>query len=403
MGQINLNDKFQLLYTAPCRYFILTGGRGSAKSFHEKVFEMHLSYEEGHKILSTRYFMNTAHDSVIPEFVAKVEMWGFEDDFHITKTDAVNLKSGSEIKFRGIKTSSGIQTAKLKSIEGITTFVLDEAEEENDEDNFDKIDDSVRVEGVQNRVILIMNPATKEHWVYKRFFEGMGVQPGFTGIKGDVCYIHTTYHENRENLHKDKLKIWDAAKEKRPKYYKHTLLGGWLDKAEGVIFDNWKVGEWPKDEVGLFGQDFGFSNDPTTLVEVLIKGDKLFVRERFGKTGLSTKEIYDLNAKFTNDTQLIRGDSAEPRLISELRKMGNNIKPCIKGQGSVTAGIKLMQDFEIIVCDSPEIVKELNNYVWHDKKSGVPVDAYNHYIDAIRYIATDIIKRANKAKSFIGR
>ena len=99
---------------------------------------------------------------------------------------------------------------------------------------------------------------------------------------------------------------------------------------------------------------------------------------------------------------LIVADSAEPRLISELRRMGNNIKECIKGQGSITAGISLLQNYHIKVIDSPNIVKELNNYAWHDKKSGVPVDAFNHRVDAIRYIVSDLERRRH-AVSFIGR
>lgn len=400
--EIRINDKFQLLYTAPCRYFIITGGRGSGKSFSEKVFEMHLTYEEGHKILSTRYYMNSAYDSVIPEFETKTQLFGNSNHFEITKSDVINKKSGSSIMFRGIRTSSGNQTAKLKSIEGITTFVLDEAEEENDESSFDKIDDSVRVKGVQNRIILIMNPATKEHWVYKRFFEGMGVDEGFTGIKGDVCYIHTTYHENRDNLNEAKLRIWDEMKIKRPHYYKHTLMGGWLDKAEGVIIEDWSNGDtFPEHLPFAYGQDFGFSNDPTTLVKVAIEKDIIYVQEIYGKTKLSTNEIYELNKSETNDTALIVADSAEPRLIQELRRAGNNIKPCVKGQGSITAGISLLQNYHIKVINSPEIAKEFNNYIWHDKKAKVPVDAYNHRIDAMRYIVQDLERRKG-AKHFIG-
>lgn len=404
MGQEpRLNEKFDLLYTAPCRYFILTGGRGSGKSFAQKVFEMHLSYEQGHTILSTRYYMNSAHDSVIPEFNAKLELFGNSNHFEVTKTDVLNKRSKSRIMFRGIRTSSGTQTAKLKSIEGVTTFVLDEAEEENDESNFDKIDKSVRKKGIQNRVILIMNPTTKEHWVYRRFFQEMGVQEGFTGIKDNVCYIHSTYHDNRDNLNVDVLHQWDSLKQAKPKKYYHELMGGWLDRAEGVVFDNWSIDEvFPEHLPVSYGQDFGFSNDPTTLVKVAIEKDTIYVQEIYGKTQLSTNDIYELNKAETNDMALIVADSAEPRLISELRRMGNNIKECIKGQGSITAGISLLQNYHIKVIDSPNIVKELNNYAWHDKKSGVPVDAFNHRVDAIRYIVSDLERRRH-AVSFIGR
>ena len=83
--------------------------------------------------------------------------------------------------FKGIRTSSGNQTAALKSLNGVTTFVLDEAEELVDENTFDKIDFSVRTQDKQNRCIMIMNPTTKEHWIYQRFFQNMGVPEAYNG------------------------------------------------------------------------------------------------------------------------------------------------------------------------------------------------------------------------------
>ena len=108
--------------------------------------------------------------------------------------------NGSKIIFRGIKTSSGDQTANLKSLTGITTWVMDEAEELNDEDIFDKIDLSVRNKIQENRVILILNPTTKEHFIYKRWFEYRGVSAGSNITKEDTTYIHTTYLDNLDNL-----------------------------------------------------------------------------------------------------------------------------------------------------------------------------------------------------------
>ena len=287
-------------------------------------------------------------------------------------------------------------------MQGVTTWVLDEAEELDDEATFDKINLSVRQKGVQNRVVLILNPTTKEHWIYKRFFEQQGIAEGFNGVKGDTTYLHTTYKDNLDNLDGSFLNDIERIKSSNPSKFKHQILGGWLDKAEGVVFTNLAIGEWHEHLDPVFGQDYGFSNDPTTLVKVAIEKDNIYIKAIFGKTGLSTNDIYELNKAATNNRSLIVGDSAEPRLISELRRMGNNLKPCIKGQGSVTAGIKAMQGYNLIVCDSPEIVKELNNYVWHDKRAGVPVDMFNHYIDAVRYAVTDLVRRQN-AKSFIGK
>jgi phage terminase large subunit len=161
-----------------------------------------------------------------------------------------------------------------------------------------------------------------------------------------------------------------------------------MDKAEGVIFDNWKIGEFDTSLPFGFGMDFGFSVDPTTLVKVAVDEDKgvIYVQECFAQVGLTTTDIAKSIAKWCQPKDMIVADSAEPRLINEIYNMGYNIIPCTKGPDSVRYGIKKMQDYAIVVSgDSPTILKELNNYIWSDKRSDTPRDDYNHTIDALRY------------------
>ena len=161
MRQIKIHSKYQSLrQNLKSRYYVITGGRASGKSYAICLNLLLLTYEKGHTILFTRYTMTSARISIIPEFTSKVDMLELNDDFHITDTEIVNKVTGSKILFRGIKASSGLQTANLKSIEGVTTWVLDEAEELHDQEVFDVIDESVRTLSNQNRVILIMNPTT---------------------------------------------------------------------------------------------------------------------------------------------------------------------------------------------------------------------------------------------------
>ena len=382
---ININNKY-LVLDNDTRYYICTGGRGSGKSFSIGLLLCILTLEPNHVILFTRYTLRSASISIIPEFLEKIELLGWQDRFYITKDEIINKTSGSRILFRGIKTSSGDQTANLKSLQGVTTWVLDEAEELIDEETFDKIDLSVRSKGIQNRVIMIMNPSTKEHWIYQRFFEGKGVQEGSNLIKSDTTYIHTTYLDNLENLSESYINQLENIKLRRPEKYKHQILGGWLDKAEGVVFSNWQIGNFIQVNTSVFGQDFGFSADPTTLVETSIdkQNKRIYLKLHYYKQGLTTSQISELNKRFAKDS-LIIADSAEPRLISEL-KTNNNIVSAIKGQGSVTYGIALLQDFDLIIDpESTELIKELNNYCWLEKKSATPIDSHNHAIDAIRY------------------
>ena len=368
------------------RYFVITGGRGSGKSFEVGRFVTLLSFEQGHKILFTRQTMTSAHLSIIPEFKEKIELLKLEDLFSISKSEIKNKQSNSEIFFKGLKTSSGDQTANLKSLQGVTTWILDEAEELTDEDTFDKINLSIRNNDKQNRVILILNPATKEHWIYKKFFEQEGIKEGFNGTKGNTTYIHTTYEDNIKNLGVSFLQEVEKIKINNPSKYEHVILGGWLDKADGVVFTNWEFGPFnPNYLQTSFGMDFGFSIDPDALAEVAIdlKNKILYVKEHIYQRGLKTHELSKMLIEKTKGG-LIIADSAEPRLIDDLRFQKVNIQAVKKG--TIESGIVRMQDFKIVVePNSTNIAKELNNYCYLNKGSRLYVDNWNHIIDAIRY------------------
>lgn len=379
------------------RYYIVTGGRFSGKSHTVSTAVCSKVNNENRKALYTRYTLTSAKDSIIPEFAEKLETLGI-DNFYDIKQDRIVGVDNREVVFKGIKTSSGNQTAKLKSLKGFSIFVLDEAEEENDEVSFDRINLSIREKSVNNVIVLILNPCTKEHWIYKRFFVENGVQPGYNGIKGNICYIHTTYEDVIEHVPLDYLREIEILKQNNEKKYSHIILGGWLDAAEGVVFENWELGDFDDSLPFGYGLDFGFFPDPDVFVKVAIdsKRKRIYCKEQFkiNNAGVDTlcqniKNVYEYGHP-------IIADSAENRLINDLNKqLNSSIKAVAKYAGSVLAGIKIMQDYKIIVHpDSKNIISELNNYVWSDKKNGVPIDAYNHFIDAIRYyIMTFTIKK----------
>ena len=400
---INVHNKYKTIVSERSRYYVVSGGRGSGKSFSVNALLVMLTYEAGHTILFTRYTLTSAYISIIPEFIDKLELFGFTEHFHITKDEIINKQTGSKIIFRGIKTSSGDQTANLKSLQGITTWVVDEAEELTDEQKFDTIDLSVRQQGKQNRVILILNPTTKEHFIYKRFFEDRGVQEGSNITKGNTTYIHTTYLDNIDNLSKSYIEQIEQMRQRRPEKYKQQMLGAWLNKAEGVIFNNWTIGEFKRKGVSVWGQDYGFAADPTTLIETNIDTSTktIYLRECVYLPRLTTSQIAELNLKHARDG-LIIGDSAEPRLITEIKAKGCNVKPSIKGQGSVTYGISLLQDYDLVVSpDSTNLIKELNNYRWLERKSNTPIDKYNHLIDAVRYAVGYQLQNPNRGKYIV--
>jgi PBSX family phage terminase large subunit len=228
------NYKPLFVYPPTTRYFLITGGRGSAKSFHTSVFLLNLTYEKNEVILFTRWTMVSANISIIPEFIEKIELLQLENDFDISKTEIVNKKTGSKILFRGIKTSQGTATANLKSIAGVTCWVLDEAEELVDENIFDKIDLSIRAKNKHNRVILLLNPTSKQHWIY---------QNCIAKKRANTTYIHTTYLDNITNLNASFIDQAETTKKQNEPRYRHLFLGEWIDEAEGILWTRAQINQ----------------------------------------------------------------------------------------------------------------------------------------------------------------
>lgn len=416
------------LYHNKDKFIILvTGGRGSGKSFNVSTFIERLLFEVRHpspakrivhQILYTRYTMVSAHMSVIPEFMEKVELDGNTKYYRSTKTDVKNLRSGGGIFFRGIKTSSGVQTAKLKSIHGITTFVVDEAEEWVSEKEFETIMLSIRQKGIQNRIIIVMNPTDNNHWVYKRFIEKTYKLVEIDGVQvqisthPNVLHIHTTYFDNLDNLSPEFLKETEDMKRNNPEKYAHVVIGRWADVAEGVIFK--RIGivkEFPVNakKVAL-GLDFGFTHDASAIVKCGIVDNDLYLDELCYKTDMVSS---DLIKEIRKENLFVYADCADPRLIQEIANGGIIIYPVQKGAGSIVAGIDRIKGFDnIFVTErSYNLIHEGRNYVWAKDKDGnyinEPEDHDNHCFDAIRYyingkILGKIIKPKKVNKSDLG-
>lgn len=408
------------LYEDKEKFIILiTGGRGSGKSFNASTFIERLTFEMTpvekivHQILYTRYTMVSAGMSIIPEMMEKIDLDGTTKYFKTTKTDIVNKMTKSRIMFRGIKTSSGNQTAKLKSIQGITTFVCDEAEEWTSEDEFDKIMLSIRKKGIQNRIIIIMNPCDSNHFIYKKYIEKTHKLVEIDGVQvqisthPNVLHIHTTYFDNLENLSPEFLKEVEDIKVSNPEKYGHVVIGRWADVAEGAVFKKWGiVKEFPQEckKVGI-GQDFGFTNDPSAAVRCGIIDNRLYVDELFNETDMLSSAIANRLKPFS---MKVFADSQDPRLIQEIKNRGVNIYPVDKFPGSIKAGIDKIKDMEFFVTErSYNIITELRKYVWDKDKDGnyinEPVDEYNHLMDAIRYYVLGcLLGRILKPKDLTG-
>lgn len=381
------------------RYIILTGGRGSGKSVAGSHFLHDVSFDTDNVILHTRFTMTSAKISVIPEFEQVILGRKSDDFFESSNNQIINRLTNSTINFKGLKSGSLTQTAQLKSVTNLNIWLLDEAEELNDESVFDDVDESIRRQGYENIIILLLNTyrITKDHFIYKRFFEEKGIfQDYYNGVKDNVLYIHTDYLDNINNLSESFLNIVNDTKNKKYDKYEYRYLGKFRNKPEGVIFEDWTIGEFDKSLPFYFGLDFGFNPDPDAFAKVAIdrKRKIIYCDECFYKTNQTVEQLKSNVNNYAKRNNLIIAESANPRLINEL-KAKFNIRAVVKKSGSVYEGIRLMQDYKIIVTkDSLNLQKELNNYAWDDKKAGIPIDEYNHLIDAIRYV---ILMKAKKA------
>lgn len=399
---ITPQEIYHPLYEDKEKFIILiTGGRGSGKSFNASTFVERLTFELTpaekitHQILYTRYTMVSAGMSIIPEMMEKIELDGTTKYFKTTKTDIVNKMTNSRIMFRGIKTSSGNQTAKLKSIQGITTFVCDEAEEWTSEDEFDKIMFSIRKKGIQNRIIIIMNPSDSNHFIYKKYIEKTHKLVEIDGVQvqisthPNVLHIHTTYFDNLENLSPEFLREVQDMKEKNPEKYAHVVIGRWADVAEGAVFKKWGIvkefPEWCK-KVAI-GQDFGYTTDVSAAVKCGVVDNSLYVDELCYQSGMLTNALAD---KVRPYGLKVFAESADPRLVDEIKLRGVNIYGVDKSGPSIKAGIDKILSMDLYVTErSYNLMKELRTYVWDKDKNGnyinEPVDKDNHLMDAMRY------------------
>ena len=175
---------------------------------------------------------------------------------------------------------------------------------------------------------------------------------------------------------------------------------GQLGKLEGAIFQNWVYGEFDENIPYGYGCDFGF-NDPDVLVKVAInyKDKIIYADQKVYKSGNSAAQFKQLviDAE-VNRNDLIVADCADARMIAELGTHFN-VKPVNKTKWTVVQAIKMMQDYKIVITDtSYDVAKELNNYVWSDKKAGIPSPGFDHAMDSIRYYFQQVINKETRGR-----
>ena len=240
----------------------------------------------------------------------------------------------------------------------------------------------------QDRVVIDFNPSDEYHWIYDRV------------IPRDDCDFYKTTYLDNPFLEPSIIEEIERLKNTDIQYWQIYGLGE-RAASRSTIFSYVEVNTIPEDaNLIAYGMDFGYTNDPTTLVSVYTKDYNLYIKEHLYKTQMTTTDIHKFLLSENLNKNPIYADSAEPRLIKELRTMGHNIFPSVKGKDSVNAGIDLLKRYKIhIETNSHNAIQEFRNYKWREDKTGrltnVPIDANNHCIDPCRYATYSILSRPN--------
>ena len=377
------------------RYRVCKGSRASKKSKTTALWFIvnMMAYPQANALVIRKTF-RTLKDSCYTELKWAVHRLGVDAwwDFKLNPLEATYKPTGQKIYFRGLDDPLKV-TSITVDVGYLCWAWLEEAYEVMNEDDFNMLDESIRGgfpegTGLFKQWTITFNPWNEHHWLKKRFFDNPD---------GKTLALTTNYMCN-EWLDADDISMFEDMKKRNPRRYAVAGLGGW-GIVDGLVYENWKEEAFDIDEVrklpgvvSAFGLDFGYTNDPSTLFCGLLdkENKRLFVFDEMYGKGMSNKKIADAINDMGYGKERITADSAEPKSIDELKSLGLRVKAALKGKDSVQNGVQWIQDLEIII--HPKCVNfltEISNYTWDQDKFGnklnVPIDDFNHLMDAMRY------------------
>ena len=381
------------------RYRVCKGSRASKKSkttaLWYAVWLNKKGYENSNLVVFRKTY-RTIKDSCFTDLKWALDRIGVLNDWNITLSplEMTRKSTGQKILFRGLDDVLKITSITVEK--GTLCWAwLEEAYEVMKEDDFNILDESIRGEcpaPLFKQWTITFNPWNEHHWLKKRFFDAPP--------DPDVLALTTNYMCN-EWLDAADIKVFEDMKKRNPRRYAVAGLGGW-GIVDGLVYENWKeevfdhtTDEFRKEHSNLiscFGLDFGYTNDPSTLFCGLLdlKEKRLFVFDEMYEKGLSNKRIAETVNGMGYGKERITADSAEPKSIDELKSLGLRVKAATKGKDSIKNGIQWIQDLEIIIHPRcVNFITEISNYTWDQDKFGtklnVPIDDFNHLMDAMRY------------------
>ena len=380
---------------------VCKGSRASKKSKTTALWYIyHMMKLPGANLLVIRKTERTLKTSCFTELKWAVHRLQVDHlwNFTVSPLEATYLPTGQKIYFRGL--DDPLKITSITVDQGSLCWMwIEEAYEIMKEDDFNMLNESIRGEvgeGLFKQITITFNPWNEHHWLKKRFFDAPA--------SPDILAMTTNYMCN-EWLDDADIRMFEDMKLRNPRRYAVAGLGGW-GIVDGLVYENWKEEAFDLDEVrkrpgmvSVFGMDFGYTNDPSTLFCGLLDKAKkqLFVFDEMYQKGMSNKAIADKVQEMGYAKERITADSSEPKSIDELKGYGLRVKGARKGKDSIKNGIQWIQDLEIII--HPQCVNfltEISNYTWDTDKFGnklnVPIDDFNHLMDAMRYGLEQYIK-----------
>lgn len=377
-------------------YRVVKGSRGSKKSKTTALWHVyHMMKHEWSNTLVIRRFSNTLKQSAYTDLKWAINRLGVS---HLWKTneslpELTYIPTGQKILFRGL--DDPLKITSITVDKGVLSWVwFEEAYEIESEDKFRTVVESIR--GIYDdpeffkQVTLTFNPWSERHWLKRVFFDDETKER-------DTFSITTTYRCNEWLDESDKAR-YESLWETNPRRARIVCNGEW-GIAEGLIYENFEVREFDIQEminrVQETGQglDFGYTHDPTAFGAFAIdkKEKKIYVFDELYEKGLSNQMIYDRLVEKGYERSQIIADSAEPKSIDELKRLGlRRIKGAAKGKDSVMHGIQFIQNYKIIIHPRcKHFIEEINNYAYDKDREGntlnKPIDEFNHLMDAMRY------------------
>ncbi len=378
---IDVNVVFEHLLDSKTKIVVEQGGTRSGKTFNILMYIIfhYCQSNKGKTITICRKTFPAVRSSVMRDFFDILKTHNKYDEAYHNKSNSEYTLDGNIVEFISVD-----QPQKIRGRKRDFLFI-------NEGNELDFEDWQQLVFRTTEKIVIDYNPSDEYHWIYDKVLN-----------RDDVEFYKTTYLDNTF-LDPSIIKEIERLKETDEQYWQIYGLGE-KGISKATIFNYFEVPHIPIDaELVSFGADAGYTNDPSTLVSVYKKDHNLYIKEHLYRTMMTTSDLSNHFKQEGVGRNPIYFDAAEPRLIDELRRMGHNIQPSLKGRDSVNAGIDLLKRFKIhLVSSDDNLIMEFRNYKWVTDKTGkltnTPVDKNNHLIDAVRYSTYSIMSRPNFGK-----